>query len=397
MLRVDFLVYFQCVTGWDGVVELSKMRYKKKVFDEMPICIKFPPYIIGTLTGTYTTMRGTESTITNRFETVNYSKFDDGWDTQLEELPVIQTHFYTDNAKSILFKNDSPDIPTAYSLNMYRGCEHGCAYCRARPYHEYLGFNAGIDFESKIMVKHDAPRLLRKAFDSPKWEPQSIMMSGNTDCYQPAERKYKLTRQLLEVFLEYKNPVSILTKNALILRDLDVLKELASMNLVSTMLSITSLDPLLRSKLEPRTSTARMKLKAIEELAKADIPVGVMVGPIIPGLNDNEVPTILKQASDMGATFVAHTILRLPHAVLPIFTEWIEKNFPEKAKRVITRVQMIRGGRMNDANFGTRMTGTGAYADFMHTMVNTLSTKYGMRGNRKPLSIEHFRRPGELF
>lgn len=342
-------------------------------------------------------MRGTESTITNRFETVGYATFDDGWETIGEELPVIQTQFMPDNAKSILFKNDSPDIPTAYSLNMYRGCEHGCAYCRARPYHEYLGFNAGIDFESKIMVKHDAARLLRKAFDHPKWEPQSIMMSGNTDCYQPAERKYKLTRQLLEVFLEYRNPVSILTKNALILRDLDLLKELASLNLVGTLISITSLDPHLRSALEPRTSTAKMKFKAMEELAKAGIPTGVMVGPIIPGLNDNEVPNILKQAADAGATRVAHTILRLPHAVAPIFIEWLEKNVPEKSKRVLARINMIRGGQLNDPNFGTRMTGTGAYADFMHTLIHTLSDKYGMQMPKKPLATHLFKRPGQLF
>ena len=342
-------------------------------------------------------MRGTALEITNRFENVNYSAFDDGWDTSLEELPVIQTQFLNDHAKSILFKNDSPDIPTAYSLNMYRGCEHGCAYCRARPYHEYLGFNAGIDFESKIMVKHDAPQLLRKAFENPKWEPQSIMMSGNTDCYQPAERKYQLTRQLLEVFLEYRNPVSMLTKNALILRDLDLLKELASQNLVSTLISVTSLDPDLRRKLEPRTSTAKMKLKAMEGLAKAGVPIGVMVGPIIPGLNDNEVPNILKQSSDAGATFVAHTILRLPYAVKPIFVDWLEKNFPEKSKRVLTRIEMIRDGKLNDPNFGSRMTGSGAYADFMHTLIETLSKKHNLTRGRRPLATNLFKRPGQLF
>jgi DNA repair photolyase len=341
-------------------------------------------------------MRGTELLTQNRFETTKREAFDDGWETIGEELPVIQTQFFNDRARSILFKNDSPDLPMRYSINMYRGCEHGCSYCRARPYHEYLGFNAGIDFESKIMVKHDAPKLLRKAFDDKKWEPQCIMMSGNTDCYQPAERKYKITRQLLEVFLEYRNPVSILTKNALILRDLDLLKELSSMNLVSTLLSVTSLDPLLRSKLEPRTSTSKMKLKAMEELSKAGIPTGVMVGPIIPGLNDDEVPNILKRASDAGATRVAHTILRLPHAILPIFTEWLEKNYPEKSKRVLTRIMMTRGGKMNDPNWGTRMSGTGAYADYMHNLVEVLSTKYKMRESRKPLSTNLFHRPGEL-
>jgi DNA repair photolyase len=339
-------------------------------------------------------MRGTTLGIQNRFETRSQEAFDDGWETIGEELPVVQTQFIPDHSKSILFKNDSPDVGMGYSINAYRGCEHGCAYCRARPYHEYLGFNAGIDFESKIVVKHDAPRLLRETFDSRKWQPATIMMSGNTDCYQPAERKYKLTRQILEVFLEYRNPVSILTKNALILRDLDLLKELASMNLVSTMLSITSLDRELRRKLEPRTSTAEMKIKAIAELSKAKIPVGVMVGPIIPGLNDNEVPSILKRSSEAGATFVAHTILRLPYAVAPIFTDWLEKNYPEKANRVITRVKMIRGGKLNDPNFGTRMTGTGGYADYMHKLVDAITKRYGMDQPRPSLSKDHFRRAG---
>jgi DNA repair photolyase len=223
------------------------------------------------------------------------------------------------------------------------------------------------------------------------------MMSGNTDCYQPADRKYQLTRKVLEVFLEYRNPVSILTKNALILRDLDLLKELASMDLTSTLISITSLDPDLRRKLEPRTSTAKMKYKAMEELAKADIPVGVMVGPIIPGLNDNEVPDILRRASENGATFCTHTILRLPFAIKPIFVDWLNKNVPEKSERVLKRIEMIRGGRLNDAKFGSRMTGTGAYADFMHTLFRTLSKKYDLNRGRGPLRTDLFRRPGELF
>jgi DNA repair photolyase len=246
------------------------------------------------------------------------------------------------------------------------------------------------------MVKHDAPQLLRKAFDNKKWIPQSIMMSGNTDCYQPAERKYKLTRQILEVFLEYRNPVSMLTKNALILRDIDILKELAGMNLVSTLISITTLDRDLRRKLEPRTSSPEMKLKAMEKLAQAGIPIGVMVGPIIPGLNDNEVPSILKSASEAGATRVTHTILRLPQAVAPIFTDWLEKNYPEKAKRVIARVMMIRGGKLNDANWGTRMTGIGGYADYMHQLVDALAVKYHLNEHRTPLATHLFRRPGEL-
>jgi DNA repair photolyase len=339
--------------------------------------------------------RGTGLYVQNRFETRSLEKFDDGWETVAEELPVIQTQFFDDNTKSILFKNDSPDVGMSYSLNPYRGCEHGCAYCRARPYHEYLGFNAGIDFESKIMVKHDAPELLRRELSKRSWMPECVMMSGNTDCYQPAERKYEITRKCLEVFLEFRNPVSILTKNALILRDLDILKELASMQLVSTMLSITSFDKELRRRLEPRTSTPERKLQAIEQLAKAGVPVGIMVGPIIPGLNDNEVPNILKRGADAGAKWVAHTILRLPYAVAPIFQDWIEKNYPEKANRVMTRIRMIRGGKLNDANWGTRMTGTGGYADYMHNVVATLAKKYGMTGNRHSLRLDLFRRTGE--
>ena len=340
-------------------------------------------------------MRGTELIIQNRFENTSREKFDDGWETLAEELPVIQTQFLIDHSKSILFKNDSPDLTMAYSINPYRGCEHGCAYCRARPYHEYLGFNAGVDFESKIVVKHDAPELLRKELSNPHWMPQCIMMSGNTDCYQPAEHEYQLTRKLLEVFLEFRNPVSILTKNALILRDLDLLTELSKLNLVTTMLSITSLDRELRRKLEPRTSTADRKFQAMSELAKAGVPVGVMVGPIIPGLNDNEVPQILKRASENGAKWVAHTILRLPYAVAPIFTDWLEKNYPEKAKRVITRIRMIRNGKLNDPNWGTRMTGLGGYADYMHRLIESLSLKHKMTGNRVPLALHHFRREGE--
>ncbi len=339
-------------------------------------------------------VRGTILIPQNRFETTSREAFDDGWETLAEELPVMQTQFIPDQTKSILFKNDSPDIPNAYSLNPYRGCEHGCAYCRARPYHEYLGMNAGIDFETKIMVKKDAPELLRREFSKQTWAPQCIMMSGNTDCYQPAERQYEITRELLKVFLEFRNPVSILTKNALILRDLDILKELASMDLVSTMLSITSLDPDLRRRLEPRTSTAERKLGAIEGLAKNNIRVGVMVGPIIPGLNDNEVPGILKRAADAGAKFVAHTILRLPYAVAPIFQDWLEKNFPKKANRVMTRIRMIRGGRLNDPRWGTRMTGTGAYADYMHRLIESLSIKYKMNEPRMPLRVDLFTRTG---
>src|SRR4051812_25884616 len=239
------------------------------------------------------TLRGTELRITNRFETQSLETFDDGWGTvDLNDLPVVQTEFLTDHSKSILAKNDSPDLGFTYSVNAYRGCEHGCAYCYARPTHEYLGFNAGIDFETKIMVKHDAAQLLREAFQSPSWKPQFVMMSGNTDCYQPSEREFKITRQLLEVFLEYRNPVGIITKNALIMRDRDILSEMAKLNLAAVNFSVTSLDRTLARKLEPRTATPERRLQAMQYLAEAGIPVGVMIGPVIPGLNDEEVPAI---------------------------------------------------------------------------------------------------------
>jgi DNA repair photolyase len=223
------------------------------------------------------------------------------------------------------------------------------------------------------------------------------MMSANTDCYQPPERKFGLTREVLKVFLEYRNPVSILTKNALITRDIDIIKEMASMGLISTMLSITSLDPELRQKLEPRTSAVGMKYKAMEQLAKAGVPVGVMVGPIIPGLNDSEVPKILEQASNAGASFHAHTILRLAYSLKDIFRDWLTKNFPEKSERILKRVEMIRGGQLNDSRFGTRMMGEGAYADFMHTLFYQMTERYGLNNPRPGLRTDLFKRPGELF
>ncbi|MDP4199338.1 MAG: PA0069 family radical SAM protein [Bacteroidota bacterium] len=341
--------------------------------------------------------RGTELRTPNRFERTSLEAFEDGWEApELRELPVIQTEFLPDHTKSILAKNDSPDVGFQYSINAYRGCEHGCAYCYARPTHEYLGFNAGIDFESKIMVKHDAAELLRSAFDRPSWKPQVVLMSGNTDCYQPAERIYGITRQLLEVFLAYRNPVGIISKNALVLRDLDLLSELACMNLVSVHHSVTTLDRALARKLEPRTSTPERRLASMRALTDAGVPTGVMIGPVIPGLNDEEIPAILQAARDAGASSAGYNMVRLPYSVKPIFEEWLDRNVPMEAKKVRARIEMVRDGRMNDPDFGSRMRGTGAYADYIKDVFKKTCTRLGLNQDHAELTTEHFRRPGEM-
>jgi len=342
------------------------------------------------------TLRGTSLRTPNRFETTSLEAFDDGWEYgEIPVLPVIQTEFIDDHSKSILSKNDSPDLGFNYSVNVYRGCEHGCAYCYARPTHEYLGFNAGIDFESKIMVKHNAPELLREAFDKRSWEPQFVMMSGNTDCYQPAERRFGITRKMLEVFLEYRNPVGIITKNALVMRDKDILSEMAKLNLVGVFFSITSLNRDLARKLEPRTSTPERRLQAMRTLTDAGIPTGVMIGPVIPGLNDDEVPAILAAARNAGATQAGFNMVRLPYSVKPIFEEWLHANVPLEAKKVIARIQMTRDGKMNDAEFGSRMRGTGGYAKFVKELFDKTCKRLGMNEDRSRLTTEHFRRAGE--
>ncbi len=340
--------------------------------------------------------RGTHLQIQNRFENRSTEAFDDGWgEESLIELPVVQTEFLVDHSKSLLSKNESPDVGFTYSINVYRGCEHGCTYCYARPTHEYLGFNAGIDFETKIMVKHDAPELLRKAFDARSWKPQVIAMSGNTDCYQPAERQFKITRRVLEVMLEYRNPVGIITKNALVMRDIDILSEMAKLNLVAVFHTINSLDKELTRKMEPHTATPARKLLSIERLTNAGVPCGVMIGPIIPGLNDHEIFPILKAASEHGAKSAGYNMLRLPYAVKPIFMDWLGRAVPLEAKKVKTRLEMVRDGKLSDPRFGSRMRGEGGYADFVAKTFAVAKKRYNL--NQKiDLTSEHFRRAGEL-
>jgi DNA repair photolyase len=329
----------------------------------------------------------------NRFEKLRLER-DEDWNS--EEDPSPKTQFLRDLSQSIITYNESPDIPFNASINVYRGCEHGCAYCYARPTHEYLGFSAGLDFESKIMVKENAPELLRKELSSPKWKPQELAMSGVTDCYQPIERKLQLTRRCLAVLAEFRNPVSIITKNALVTRDLDSLRELAAHRAVHVNISITTLDFDLARKLEPRAASPKQRLAAMETLSKAGIPVGVLVAPAIPAINDHDIPSVLAAAKAAGASWAYTEVLRLPLTVAPIFQEWLERNFPDRKDKVLGRIRAIRGGKLNDPRFGSRMRGEGIFADQISQMFHVACRKVGLPEDGPELSTASFRRPAGL-
>jgi DNA repair photolyase len=292
-----------------------------------------------------------------------------------------KTSYILGESKSIVNKVDSPDVGMDYSLNPYQGCEHGCTYCYARNVHEYWGFSAGLDFERKIIVKQQAPELFRKFLEKKGWDASIISLSGNTDCYQPAERKFKLTRQLLQIALEYKQPIGMITKNSLVLRDVDILQEMAKHNLCMVYVSINSLNEELRLKMEPRTTTAKQRLKVVEDLTKVGIPVGVMVAPLVPGLSDHEIPAILKAVAERGATRVGYTIVRLNGAIGDIFKDWLEKNYPDRFDKVWHMIQSCHGGRVNDSRFGDRMRGDGTIAQLisdnfkLHCRINNLNTE----------------------
>lgn len=335
--------------------------------------------------------RGASHNPHNKFEKLSYELELD--DDLLKDQSKPKTEFFNDTSKSIVAENNSPDIGFRFSANPYRGCEHGCAYCYARPSHEYLGYSAGIDFETKIFVKEKAPELLRQKLLSRSWKPELIMMSGITDCYQPIERKLQLTRGCLQVLAEFRNPVSLITKNALVTRDIDVFQELAKYDCVSTCLSVTTLNEELGRKLEPRTSAPKARLKAIEELAKAGIPVSVNVAPVIPGLTDHEMPAILKAAHEAGAQSAGFTPLRLPGTVQPVFLEWLEQHYPDRKEKVLSHIRSLRGGLINDANFGSRMRGQGAIAENIRQMFKVYSKRFGFDQRTWSLTTEHFRRP----
>ena len=314
------------------------------------------------------------------------------------ERRSIATEYLRDASHTVLARNDSPDVPFTYSLNPYRGCEHGCVYCYARPSHEYLGFSAGLDFESRIVVKYDAPELLARHFEKVSWIPQVVALSGNTDPYQPVERRLKLTRACLDVFLRYRNPVSIITKNHLITRDLDILEEMASLNLVKAMVSVTSLRADLIADMEPRTSRPSRRIDAIRKLSDAGIPTGVMVAPVIPGLTDEEMVPILEAVHTAGARSAAWIPVRLPGAVESIFDEWLDRAHPERANKIRSRIRSIRGGAMNDPRFGSRMRGEGEWAKIIGDLFTLTVDRLGLNHEANKLSTKHFTRSQrELF
>jgi len=336
--------------------------------------------------------RGSATNPKNRFESIERVP-EPAEDS--DETCSPHTQFFPDRSKSIIAYNDSPDVGFDASVNPYRGCEHGCVYCYARPSHEYLGFSAGLDFETKIMVKEDAPELLRKELSSPKWKPQLVALSGNTDCYQPAEKHKQLTRRCLQVLLEFRNPVVIVTKNHLVTRDIDILAELARYDCIGVTLSLTTLDHKLSSLLEPRASRPARRLAAIRALADAGVPVGYLQAPMIPGLTDAEAPAIGVAAARAGATFSGYVALRLPFAVKDLFEQWLDQHYPEKKDKILNRIREIRSGKLNDPNFKTRMRGEGIYAEQMAKLFELARKKSGI-GERWPkLTTEHFRRLGK--
>jgi DNA repair photolyase len=311
----------------------------------------------------------------------------------LEGLTRRPTVYLPDHSKTIVTENNSPDVGFRYSINPYRGCSHGCSYCYARPTHEYLGFNAGLEFETNIMVKEDAPELFRSFLTHESWDAQPIALSGVTDCYQPAERAYRLTRRCLEVAEEVSQPMVIVTKNALVLRDFDILRELAGRSLIYVFISITTLDAELARSMEPRTSTPEARLRAIQALTEAGVPVGVLVAPVIPGLTDSEIPSILEKSGEAGARAAGHVLLRLPLAVAPIFTEWLERTRPERAERVLGRIKDARGGKLNVSAFGARMRGKGERANQISALFKLASKRHGLHRGLPALDSTHFQPP----
>ena len=333
--------------------------------------------------------RGAASNPKNRFESVE--RIPDPH--HIAEFSSPNTQFLPDNSKSLIAYNDSPDVGFDASINPYRGCEHGCIYCYARPTHEYLGFSSGLDFETKIMVKEDAPELLRKELSDRKWKPQVVALSGNTDCYQPIEKKKQLTRRCLEVFLEFRNPVVIITKNYLVTRDIDIFAQLAKFQCIGVTISVTTLDTSLASLLEPRASTPARRLAAIGALSDAGVPVGYLQAPIIPGLTDSEAPAIAQAAANAGAKFCGYVALRLPHAVKSLFEDWLEQHYPEKKGKILNRIRSIRGGKLNDPNFKSRMRGEGIFAEQIAELFHLAQKRAGIAERWPKFSLEHFRRP----
>lgn len=337
--------------------------------------------------------RGTNAAPQNRFEAARFEPDEESGFAD-DETVDPRSQFIPDAARSALSKNQSPDVGFDVGLNPYRGCEHGCIYCYARPTHEYLGYSAGLDFETRILVKHELPELLRAALAAKSWKPQTIGMSGVTDCYQPIERKLRLTRRSLEVLADFRNPCSIITKSRLVARDADVLQELARHEAVSVTISLTTLDPELSRKMEPRAAQPKARLWTIAELARAGVPVGVNLAPIIPGLTEHEIPALLAAAADAGAKWAGWQLVRLPYAVKDLFAEWLEKHYPDRREKVLHRIADVREGKLNDSRFGVRHRGTGIWAEQIAELVALSRKRTGLVASWPKLSVAAFRRPG---
>ncbi len=336
--------------------------------------------------------RGASFNPRNRFKDTHV---DYDIDEETGEKPSPKTQLIPDSTQSIISYNKSEDIGFSAGINPYRGCEHGCIYCYARPYHEFLGYSSGLDFESKIVVKYDAPDLLEKELSSPRWKPQVLAMSGVTDVYQPIEKELRITRKCLEVLAKFRNPAGLITKNYLVTRDIDVLSRLNDFGCISVTISITTLDKELAGVLEPRTSRPQRRLQAIRELADAGIPVGVNVAPIIPGLTDHECAKILEQASAAGASFAGYTILRLPYKVKDLFIEWLEQHRPERKNKVLGKIMDIREGKLNSTEWSERMKGKGHFAKQIADLFEVQTERLGLNEQRKKLTTQHFRKMKE--
>jgi DNA repair photolyase len=336
--------------------------------------------------------RGARSNSSSRYESRMRALFDDGWES-LGELPPLKTSVFEESPKSIISRNKSPDISFEQSINPYRGCEHGCIYCYARPAHAYMGLSPGLDFESKLFVKPNAAALLREELTAPNYVPKTIMLGANTDPYQPLERTYRITRQVLEVLSEFNHPVGITTKSALVTRDLDILAPMAERGLVKVAISVTSLDGRLARAMEPRASAPAKRLEALRVLASAGVPAVAMLAPIVPAVNDMEIEKILKAVSLCGVKEAGYIMMRLPLEVKDLFREWLDDNFPDRAAKVMSLVREVRGGRDNDPNFGTRMTGTGVYAWTTGRRFQLAAEKLGLNKDRVKLRTDLFKRP----
>lgn len=339
--------------------------------------------------------RGAQYNAHNKFEQQQYvQEHIEGLDES--HLTNPQRQLFFDHPKKLVNVSDSPDLRNMFSINPYQGCEHGCIYCYARNSHEYWGFSAGLDFETKIVVKPNAPQLLEQHFQKRSWTPHPIALSGNTDCYQPVERELKITRKLLRVFLRCGNPVGVITKNSLIERDIDILKELSAEGLVHVYISITSLDEKLRAKMEPRTASAARRLATLEKLSSAGIPCGVMIAPIIPAMNDHEIPQIMEQIANAGALSAGYTVVRLNGAIGPIFLDWLRRNFPERASKVEKQIKALHGGNLNDSQFGRRMQGEGVISENIKQLFRIARNKYLGDRQMPPYNLSAFRPTGTL-